>query len=48
MQITIENCSNDPPELTVPNDICVIAGNKVEFSIQAKDKNTDQKIALSD
>ncbi|MEO5583551.1 MAG: gliding motility-associated C-terminal domain-containing protein, partial [Saprospiraceae bacterium] len=47
MQITIENCSNDPPELTIPNDICVIAGNKVEFSIQAKDKNNDQKIALS-
>jgi hypothetical protein len=47
MQITIENCSNEPPELTLPNDICVIAGNKVEFTIQATDKNTDQKIALS-
>lgn len=47
MQITIENCSNEPPELIIPSDICVIAGNKVEFKVQATDKNSEQKIALS-
>lgn len=47
MQITIENCSNDPPELKVPNDICVIAGQKIEFMVSAIDKNTRDKIAIT-
>jgi len=47
MQITIENCSNEPPVLTIPNDICVIAGSKIEFKVFATDNNNNQKIAIS-
>ncbi len=47
MQITIENCSNDPPEIAIPPDFCVIAGSRIEFKVQASDKNTLQKLALS-
>ncbi|MEP7266917.1 MAG: gliding motility-associated C-terminal domain-containing protein [Saprospiraceae bacterium] len=47
MQITIENCNNDPPQLTVPNEICVVAGTRIEFTVRATDKTDSQKIALS-
>ena len=47
MQITIENCNNDPPELIIPNEICVVAGQKIEFTVRANDKNESNKIALS-
>ena len=47
MQITIENCNNDPPELIIPNEICVVAGQKIEFTVRANDKNERNKMALS-
>lgn len=47
MQITIENCSNEPPELTIPKDLCVIAGTRIEFKVEASDRNINQKIAIS-
>ncbi len=47
MQITIENCSNDPPEITIPKDFCVVAGTRIEFNVEARDKNLNQKIAIS-
>ncbi len=46
MQITIENCSNEPPSLTIPKDFCIIAGTKLEFQVQATDNNLSQKIAI--
>ncbi|MCB0736796.1 MAG: gliding motility-associated C-terminal domain-containing protein [Bacteroidetes bacterium] len=41
MQIRIENCNNEPPEITPVPDTCVVAGNNtlLEFEIEAKDPN---------
>ncbi|MBK6389785.1 MAG: gliding motility-associated C-terminal domain-containing protein [Saprospiraceae bacterium] len=47
MQITIENCNNDPPILTVPQDICIVAGSRIEFEVSAIDSDTAQKISIS-
>lgn len=47
MQVTIENCSDDPPVLKLPADLCVIAGTKIQFDVTADDKNPRDKLALS-
>lgn len=37
MQIIIEDCKNERPELTVPQDICVVAGTSISETILGND-----------
>ena len=39
MQIIIEDSENDPPEITQPPDLCVVAGTKIEEFIESTDPN---------
>ncbi|NJN41110.1 MAG: gliding motility-associated C-terminal domain-containing protein [Flammeovirgaceae bacterium] len=41
MQIIVDECTNDRPELLVPPDICVEAGTTISFDIFASDQNFD-------
>lgn len=42
IQVTVDgNCNNTPPELTVPDDICVTAGDVVNFNVSATDVDGD-------
>jgi hypothetical protein len=41
MQIIVEACENDPPELEVPPDTCILAGTSLEADIRATDPNDD-------
>ena len=41
MQIVVEDCDNDRPELEVPEDICVEAGEKIEALIYGTDPDRD-------
>ena len=48
MQIIVVTTPNNRPLLTVPNPICVEAGQKVEFKISARDKdNNNLKITTN-
>ncbi len=42
MQIIIEDCNNKPPELTVPQDLCVVAGTIIDEDITAIDPDGAQ------
>ncbi len=44
MQIVIEDCDNERPELEVPEDICVEAGTIINQDIFASDPNFDNVI----
>jgi hypothetical protein len=47
MQIVVETCANKKPELVVPNDVCVVAGDIVNETILGKDAdNHDVKIEV--
>ncbi len=49
MQIFVEECANDPPELDIPfEEICVIAGEIIEFDVTATAPLTDadQRVRL--
>ncbi|HTH56164.1 MAG TPA: gliding motility-associated C-terminal domain-containing protein [Cyclobacteriaceae bacterium] len=37
MQVVIDDCKNNPPKLSVPPDVCVVAGTKVTADIFALD-----------
>ncbi|HLF34379.1 MAG TPA: gliding motility-associated C-terminal domain-containing protein [Cyclobacteriaceae bacterium] len=41
MQILVEECENDKPELTIPNDTCVRAGTLLEADFTAIDPDGD-------
>lgn len=49
MQILIRECDNRPPEIETIQDICVIAGQTIEFDVIATDpdRNPMQKVRLS-
>ena len=47
MQVTIENCKNDPPKVETIEQICVIAGQIVRFQVRATDPNIGQKVSLT-
>lgn len=47
MQIFIRACENKPPELIIPDDICVVAGETIEFNVIASDPDLDQQIRLT-
>lgn len=42
MQIIIWNYDNDPPEIEVPEDTCIVAGTSLQSIITATDPNGDQ------
>lgn len=43
MQIFVDNCSNEPPEIQLPTEeICVVAGEVVEFDVVATAPLTDE------
>lgn len=44
MQIIIKDSENEPPELTVPEDICVVAGDTVDAIVSAIDPNNQDVI----
>ncbi len=50
MQVIVEDCDNKKPDLIVPQDLCVIAGTKVEFTIPVSDPDGDPVVieAFSD
>jgi hypothetical protein len=41
MQIIVEICENDPPEIQVPDDTCILAGTNLVDIITATDPNND-------
>jgi gliding motility-associated-like protein len=47
MQILVLVCDNTPPEITSINEICVIAGERLEIEINVADVNLDQLVELS-
>lgn len=42
MQVIVEDCENNPPELTIPNDTCIVAGTLLEAEIIGDDPDGDQ------
>jgi len=47
MQITIEVCQNNPPELHVPEKLCVFAGDTLRIPVMATDRDTADILTLS-
>ncbi|MCL2028588.1 MAG: gliding motility-associated C-terminal domain-containing protein [Bacteroidales bacterium] len=47
MQINIQRCTNQPPELHVPDKICVFAGDTLRVPIMATDPDTADIVTLS-
>lgn len=47
MQILVEKCDNRPPKVEAPDEICVIAGQKVEFTVRATDPDTADLVLLT-
>ncbi|HZB13250.1 MAG TPA: gliding motility-associated C-terminal domain-containing protein [Chryseolinea sp.] len=41
MQVVVEDCSNKKPDLTVPDEICALAGTPIEFAVTASDPDGD-------
>lgn len=46
MQIFVLDCDNKPPFIESPDEICVIAGEKIEFEITVTDPDIGQKVFL--
>lgn len=47
MQITVGPCNNEPPVINTIDEICVEAGDTVEFDVNATDPNTGQVVTLT-
>lgn len=47
MQILVENCKNNPPDVSTIQRICVIANDTVQFSIFATDPDSGNYIELT-
>ncbi|MBP7184539.1 MAG: gliding motility-associated C-terminal domain-containing protein [Saprospiraceae bacterium] len=47
MQIDIQNCVNLPPVIETIDEICVIAGDTIQFNIEAYDPDDIQKVQLT-
>lgn len=47
MQILIRACENEPPTIGSIDEICVIAGTKLDLDIAINDPNTNQKVRFS-
>ncbi len=42
MQIVVEDCDNDRPDLEIPNDTCVVAGSNLKETILGLDPDNDK------
>ncbi len=47
LQIIIEDCDNDPPDVQIPQDICVVAGTLITEQILGTDPNGDRVLLES-
>ena len=48
MQVLVENCDdNKPPEIHTIDEICVVAGEVIDFEVIATDPNPGDKVKLS-
>ncbi len=47
MQITIESCNNRPPVIEKVDEICVVAGDTIEFNVLATDPDAGQIVTLT-
>ncbi|MGB1040180.1 MAG: gliding motility-associated C-terminal domain-containing protein [Flavobacteriales bacterium] len=47
IQLTVINCTNDPPVIDSIKDTCVVAGSTISFSVSATDVNAGDVITLS-
>jgi gliding motility-associated-like protein len=41
LQVDVENCVNNPPDILTVNDTCVLAGNTLTFQVTAVDQDND-------
>lgn len=46
MQIFVVDCNNHPPEIDVIDNVCVVAGDTVQFTISVDDVDSNQKVKL--
>ena len=47
MQIFVETCNNNPPNVVSPDKICVVAGQVVEFEVTATDPDSANLVQLT-
>jgi gliding motility-associated-like protein len=47
MQVRVENCNNNPPEVKSIQKICVIAGQNIEFNVTGNDPDTNNLVQLT-
>lgn len=47
MQIFVEDCQNRPPNVSSINDLCVVAGNTIEFPVFATDPDSGNYVVLT-
>ena len=47
MQVLVEKCDNRPPKVEAPDEICIVAGQKVEFTVRATDPDSADFVLLT-
>ncbi|MBV6439559.1 MAG: hypothetical protein EPGJADBJ_01204 [Saprospiraceae bacterium] len=47
MQIFVDACDNNPPDVQTINQLCVVAGDTVEFKVTANDPDTGDLVQLT-
>ena len=47
LQVTVQNCTNEPPIISVSSPHCLIAGDSLSFGVFASDVDVIQEISLS-
>lgn len=47
MQIIVDDEENDPPELAIPNDTCIVAGSELLAEVSGTDPDGDQVVLTS-
>ncbi len=46
MQILVRPCDNNPPEIDVIDEICILAGEKIDITVTVDDPDIGQKVGL--
>ncbi|MBK6363315.1 MAG: gliding motility-associated C-terminal domain-containing protein [Saprospiraceae bacterium] len=46
MQILVRSCLNNPPSVVTEEELCVVAGEKIELNVLVDDINNGQKVKL--
>ncbi len=47
MQIMVEDCNNNPPEIETSEDLCVIAGDSISFDVIGTDPDSGQLVKIN-